>query len=69
MSDKNDYHVDKKIKRDVDENSPELNVPLIQYAQKCPFCCKYLQCSDEIAKYNGNNKQFTDWICHKKCLE
>lgn len=41
--------------------------PLLQLAQKCAWCKKYLLFGEETELYNGKNYQYKYWICHKKC--
>ena len=40
--------------------------PLEQTAQKCAWCYEYLFYG-EIANYNGDDPQYTGWMCHAEC--
>lgn len=42
-------------------------IPKIQFAQKCVWCDKYLDASDEITTYSGDNPDYEGWICHNAC--
>lgn len=42
--------------------------PLIQHAQKCAWCNKYLIGAEhEFTLYNGSDPLYKGWICHVKC--
>jgi len=41
--------------------------PLIQAAQKCPWCFDWLWSYDDLDIYNGNDSSYKGWISHKKC--
>ena len=43
------------------------NEILIQFAQKCPWCDKYLLAGQPTNLYNGNDIRFNGWISHVKC--
>ncbi len=48
-------------------NTEAEDPPLMQYAQKCAWCGRYLYANDEIEIYNGNLRCYTGWMCHKQC--
>ena len=41
--------------------------PLMQAAQKCPWCGRYLCGDAEIATYNGYMPEYQGWMCHAEC--
>lgn len=43
--------------------------PLIQYAQKCPWCYQYLLASQKTELYTGNDIEYIKWIAHAVCNE
>jgi len=42
--------------------------PLVQYAQKCAWCGRYLVGSEsDFAIYNGKDPLYKGWVCHYEC--
>jgi len=50
-----------------DTNDDDNEEPLIQAAQKCPWCFDWLWSYDDLDVYNGDNPSYKGWISHKKC--
>jgi hypothetical protein len=39
----------------------------IQFAQKCPWCFKYMFGGEELSTYNGAEYEYSGWMCHAEC--
>lgn len=41
--------------------------PLPQYAQKCAWCNCYLLSGEATVIYSGQDRRFSNWVCHARC--
>lgn len=58
--------IDDWDKQNSDSKSNTSVVPLVQCAQKCAWCGRYLTTGD-FASYNGADPLYIGWICHVEC--
>jgi hypothetical protein len=45
------------------------NPPMIQMAQKCAFCDRYIHADEETDSYNGDLDEYQGWMCHASCTK